>query len=65
MESLNKNLQNPYLTMRPASKESLDLPTDFPLQEETYPRFCIEHHPLFNSVGQKLLKNYRKNAQRY
>jgi hypothetical protein len=48
IESLNKDLQNLYSTMWVVAKESLDLLTDFPLQQEPYPRFCIKHHPIFN-----------------
>jgi hypothetical protein len=48
MESLNKNLQNPYLTMWAASKESLDFGSDFGSPRRTEPPICISHYRIFS-----------------
>jgi len=44
MDSLNKNLQNAYLTMQAATKESLVFPSDFGFQGAVYPLGYIQHH---------------------
>jgi len=61
--SLNQDLQNPYLTMWIAAKESLDLPGDFHLRGRPYPQFCIEAYLVFSSQTEiigELQKRCRK-----
>jgi hypothetical protein len=60
MDSLNKNLQNTYLTMQAVTKESLVLPSDLGSQEAVYPSGYIQHHSVLNPQDKNCSKFQKK-----
>jgi len=60
MDSINKDLQNPYLTMLAATKESRMIPRDPAPQGAAHLSIHIYHHSIFSPQDENCSKNQKK-----